>query len=87
MQSFYCPSLVMFQATAKRNQAALGDKWAPGFEPGNLKENDGAVFKQVLLYAAAHGVKAMATWEVHEVNVGDQPQWLFDAVNAFLDAP
>ena len=38
-------------------------------------------------YAAAHGVKAMATWEVHEVNVGDQPQWLFDAVNAFLDAP
>ena len=24
--------------------------------------------------------------QVHESNVGDQPQWLFDAVNSFLDA-
>ena len=35
----------------------------------------------------AMGARHIATWEVHECNVGPQPQWLFDAVDAFLDAP
>ena len=30
-------------------------------------------------------VSRLSAWEVHEMNLGPQPQWLFDAVNAFLD--
>ena len=39
--------------------------------------------------AAAGGVcpRAVATWAVHEWNTGPQPQWLFDAINGFLDTP
>jgi hypothetical protein len=69
---------------AATDQGALGGKWAPGFEPGSTGS---AAFAAVTAHAAAANVSALATWEVHECNVGDQPQWLFDAVNAFLDAP
>ena len=31
--------------------------------------------------------RTIATWEVRESNTGPQPQWLFDAVGAFLAAP
>ncbi len=58
--------------------------WAPGFEPGNTGQSSfGAI--TAYMAAAASGVAGMATWEVHECNVGPQPQWLFDGVNAFLD--
>ena len=63
----------------------LGTKWAPGFEPGNMKDNPAAV-KQILGYLKGQGVTTLATWEVHELNLGvPQPQWLFDDINAFLD--
>ena len=65
----------------------LGEKWAPGFEPGNMKEGNGAAFKQILDYLREEGVSTLSTWEVHESNVGPQPQWLFDSVNSFLDGP
>jgi hypothetical protein len=67
------------------DQQGLGEKWAPGFEPGNMKSNDGAAFKDIMSYIKSSGVRTMATWEVHELNLGiPQPQWLFDAVNSFL---
>eukprot|EP00041_Stephanoeca_diplocostata_P028096 m.786264 g.786264 ORF g.786264 m.786264 type:complete len:132 (-) comp23305_c1_seq20:171-566(-) len=85
MSVFNVRSLEDFKAQQAANFPALGAKWAPGFEPGNLQANDGALYKEILTYAAQANVRTLATWAVHEYNVGDQPQWLFDAVNAFLD--
>eukprot|EP00040_Diaphanoeca_grandis_P003085 m.23715 g.23715 ORF g.23715 m.23715 type:complete len:316 (-) comp14320_c0_seq1:280-1227(-) len=87
MSVFNVRSLDDFKGQETMNLPTLGSKWAPGFEPGNLKANQGQVFKDILTYAATTNVRTIATWEVHECNVGDQPQWLFDVVNAFLDAP
>ena len=73
--------------------AALGTRWAPGYEPNNI---GAANFAAELAYlaspaacAAANGVcvTAISTWASREWNTGLQPQWLFDAINAFLDSP
>ena len=87
MHTFGSSSLPMFKQLAGGDAAGLGAKWAPGFEPGNMKENDGAAFQSIMDYLRTSGVSRIATWEVHELNIGvPQPQWLFDAVNSFLDA-
>ena len=85
MHTFGSRSLSDFQKLAQGDQAGLGRKWAPGFEPGNMKSNPQA-FQDILKYLKAQGAASIATWEVHELNIGvPQPQWLFDHVNAFLD--
>jgi hypothetical protein len=65
---------------------ALGARWAPGFEPNNAGP---AAFGAMMtaLTAPTGGARAIATWAVREWNSGPQPQWLFDALNVFLDAP
>ena len=46
----------------------------------------GKAFHEIMAYLSASHVSSIATWEVHELNLGTpQPQWLFDAVNSFLD--
>jgi hypothetical protein len=85
MHTFGSRSLSDFKMMAQGDQVGLGHKWAPGFEPGNMKANPQA-FGDILNYLKAQGVGSIATWEVHELNLGvPQPQWLFDHVNAFLN--
>ena len=73
--------------------SALGSRWSPGWEPNNIGQG---AFEEALTYlasadacTAAGGVCPMAisTWAVHEWYASEQPQWLFDAINGFLDAP
>jgi hypothetical protein len=86
MHTFGSRSLQDFKQLASGDASGLGSRWAPGFEPGNMKANDGHAFQQVTQYLNAQNVSHLATWEVHEMNLGvPQPQWLFDAVNSFLD--
>lgn len=84
MDSFGVRIAADLQRLQRVNQPALAARWAPGFEPGGVGE---AGLRSVLSYAATANVTALSTWAVHEANVGDQPQWLFDAVNAWVDAP
>jgi len=72
-----------FAQLVKTDQPALGPKWAPGFEPGNIGVPG---YAAILQYAAtgSTGVRSIATWAVHEANVGPQPQGLFDALVVFL---
>lgn len=84
MDTFNIATLADFQAAVSADNAPLKGRWAPGFEPHTAGQ---AVYEASLQYAATSGVMAIATWEVHECNIGPQPQWLFDAVDAFLDAP
>ena len=85
MHTFGSRSLTEFKMLAQGDKEGLGSKWAPGFEPGNMKTDPGS-FRQILDYLKTQGVSTLATWEVHELNLGvPQPQWLFDHVNAFLD--
>jgi hypothetical protein len=86
MDTFNIQSLADFQSATKSDLPGLEKRWAPGFEPGNFG-GDGSLYKSVLTWAAANGVTNIATWAIHEWNVGPQPQGLFDAINAFLDAP
>lgn len=82
--TFGISSLADFQAAEAANAGAgLAQRWAPGFEPGNIDEQ---LYETVLEYAAstAGNVSRMATWAIHEYNVGPQPEYLFQAVNAFL---
>jgi hypothetical protein len=83
--TFGVSSVADFQTALQNNaQAGLEGRWAPGFEPGNCGAD---VYAAVLQYAATKTrVNRIATWAVHEYNVGPQPDWLFDTVNAFLDA-
>jgi hypothetical protein len=64
---------------------ALGARWAPGFEPGNA--GPAAFADMMRALAGRGGSRAVATWAVHEWNAGPQPQWLFGALDGFLDAP
>ena len=82
MSTFGSTNVDTFKALAGSNNAAdLGHAWAPGFEPANCgAENFGPILKA----AASLGARRLAMWEVHECNVGPQPAWLFDAVDAFL---
>ena len=84
MDSFGATTVQAFQRNQRSDQAPLAERWAPGFEPGNIGETN---FRAVTTYMASANVTAMSTWQVHEANVGDQPQWLFDAVNGFIDSP
>jgi hypothetical protein len=73
--------------------SALGARWASGWEPNNVGPTDFAAAMAYLASpaacAAAGGICPMAisTWAQREWNNGAQPQWLFDAINSFLDAP
>ena len=61
----------------------LGSRWAPGFEPGNVGE---ATFSAVTAYLGGQArVRHLASWAVHEWNVGPQPSWLFDGFATFLE--
>lgn len=82
MSTFGSRSVQDFKMYAGSDATALGEKWAPGFEPANPGQS---AFGSILKAAAEMGAQRIATWEVHECNVGPQPQWLFDAVNDFLD--
>ena len=82
MSTFGARSVADFVASSGQGQTHLADKWAPGFEPANPGPQ---AFTDIVEHMLEMGVKRMATWEVHECNVGDQPEWLFDAVNKFLD--
>jgi hypothetical protein len=81
MGSFNTRSLSDFQHEISQNSKGLMQKWAPGFEPANLGT---ALFPECIKSMLAANVSRMATWAVHEYNVGDQPQWLFDAVHKFI---
>ena len=84
MDGFGIQSTTAFRSLLKNDQAALGAKWAPGFSPAGSGQ---AAITAITALMPSLNVTTLATWEVHECNVGDQPQWLFDAVTAFLDAP
>lgn len=96
MNTFQAHSVADVQAAqaADAGAAQLGGRWAPGFEPGNIGQADFEAMTAYLASPAACGANgsagcplALATWAVHEWNVGPQPQWLFDAIDNFLDAP
>lgn len=78
-----------FDAIANNDQVVanggLGKElWAPGFGPGGMQSNT-TFYTSILEYAAAQwNVTQIATWAVHEWNVGAQPEWYFDALDAFL---
>jgi hypothetical protein len=82
MGSFGTKSIPDFQHSISQNSKALMQKWAPGFEPNNCGPT---LFPKVIQYMLSANVSRMATWQVHECNVGDQPQWLFDAVGMFIN--
>ena len=87
MDTFATSSLTSFEQTFNSSaNRLLGELWAPGFEPSNMKSDDGAAFKDIAVFMGKRGVRHLSTWEVHEPDAGAQPQWLFDAVDAFLDA-
>ena len=87
MSTFPVTSLASFEATYRGMGQEMGELWAPGFEPANLQADGGAAFKAITQFMAKSGVRHLSTWQVHECDAGAQPAWLFDAVNAFLDAP
>lgn len=61
----------------------LGTRWAPGFEPGNIGQ---AAFGAITKFLAGQaGVRTLASWAVHEWNVGPQPPWLFAGFETFLN--
>ena len=92
MDSFGSNSVAALQALVPVDGAPLGARWAPGFEPGNVGE---AAFTSMTTFLASPAAcaspgacpRSLATWSVHESNVGPQPQWLYDAVTVFLDSP
>lgn len=84
MDSFGSNTIATMQQLQGINQGPLGARWAPGFEPGNLGEDTFSTIFGWLASPAAN-VSQIATWEVHEYNVGPQPEWLFTGINAFLD--
>ena len=81
MDTFNIGSVSDFNNCVSDDLGPLGARWAPGFEPGNCGQQ---VFAGALQAAVTAKVSCIATWEVHECNVGPQPTWLFDAVNGFL---
>lgn len=83
MSTFGAHGLQDIKQAAAVNQPTLREKWAPGFEPNNMGPG---VFSDVTQWMVHNNVTTMATWQVHESNVGDQPEWLFDVIGAFLDA-
>ena len=87
MSTFPVTSLATFEAVYRGMGQEMGELWAPGFEPANLQADGGAAFKAITQFMAKSGVRHLSTWQVHECDAGAQPAWLFDAVNAFLDAP
>lgn len=92
MDSFNVNGVAGMQKLVSSDGAQLGAKWAPGFEPNNLGE---ATFRDVMAWLASPAACAtptscpigIASWQVRESNTGPQPEWLWDAVNTFLDAP
>ncbi len=84
MDSFGTSTVAGMRQLQRLNQGPLGARWAPGFEPGNLGESTFTTLFNWLASPAAN-VSQIATWEVHEYNVGPQPEWLFAGINAFLD--
>ena len=83
------PAELQALAAADGGAGALGGRWAAGFEPGNVGE---AAFKAMVGWlgsgAACGDVgcpQALASWAVHEWNVGPQPDWLLDTITTFLD--
>ena len=82
MSTFGARSVAAFVSSSGQDRAGLSDKWAPGFEPANPGQR---AFGEIVKHMLTVGVNHMSTWEVHECNVGDQPQWLFDVINEFLD--
>ncbi len=94
MDSFGASSVSMLKPLRETDGVALGGaKWNPGFEPGNLGPNATAELWGWLGSAAAcdrtnaSQCPGLSTWQVHEWNVGPQPQWFFDELHKFLDAP
>ena len=83
MDSFGVSSVSAFASYVSQNNGTLKGQWAPGFGPAGSGQ---AAIHAIWSYLPGAGINALATWEVHESNVGPQPQWLFDAANAFLDA-
>jgi len=92
MDAFNVGGIADLQRLVPTDGAQLGSKWAPGFEPNNLGE---ATFREVMAWLATPAAcatpgacpRSIASWQVHESNVGPQPAWLWEAVNSFLDAP
>jgi len=87
MDAFSAGSAADVRALAAVDGGAggLGARWAPGFEPGNA--GPAAFADMMRALAGRGGSRAVATWAVHEWNAGPQPQWLFGALDGFLDAP
>ena len=46
MHTFGSRSLSEFKQLASGDMQGLGEKWAPGFEPGNMKEGSGAAAEE-----------------------------------------
>lgn len=91
MDSFGASGPSSLQALVPVDGAALGARWAPGFEPNNMGQ---ANFEATMAFLASPAAcaapgqcpRSISSWQVHEDNVGPQPQWLFDAVATFLAA-
>lgn len=69
-----------------------GARWAPGFEPHGVGQQAFTDIVQYLASPAACSAGApcplgLSTWAWCEWNTGKQPEWLFDVIDAFLDAP
>ena len=92
MDSFGAAGPSSLQALVPVDGAALGARWAPGFEPANLGQ---ANFQATMAFLSSPAAcaspgacpRSISTWQVHEENVGPQPSWLFDAISNFLAAP
>lgn len=86
MDTFNIQSLNDFKGMVQNDLPFLQNRWAPGFEPGNFNDNTGTLHKAILTYAIQSNVSSIATWAIHEYNVGNQPDYLFENVNMFLNS-
>ena len=64
MDNFGTRAVSQFKSIQAKDQPLLAERWAPGFEPGNIGQ---AAHTAIMQYMATANVSAVATWEVRVV--------------------
>lgn len=85
MDSFSAGSPSDLQALEGTDSPPLNATWSPGFEPAGLGQSGWAAMTSYMA-SRPHTYRGLSTWGAGQPGSYDQPQWFFDAVNAFLDA-
>eukprot|EP00756_Hemistasia_phaeocysticola_P054603 Hpha_TRINITY_DN30518_c0_g1::TRINITY_DN30518_c0_g1_i1::g.193746::m.193746 len=88
MDTFRVGDALGFSRYATKDSPVLKEQWAPGFEPGNMPSLSS--WSAVLSAAAARSdpsVRNIATWAIHEYNVGPQPTAYYGAIRTYLETP